>query len=341
MNTHSFPPEPAPGPDDQAAAWLAREDRGFTPREQDEFFQWLAENPRNGELLARHRRTVAGLRLLAQWRPEHGAKPNPDLLANPVARTPAAPRRAPAWVGPLALAACAVLAFVFWRPQPAPSAESPVAAAPVLLRKVLEDGSSIDLAPGAQVEIAYTAQQRGVRLVRGGATFNVAKNPARPFVVEASGVRVRAVGTAFNVDLRDASVAVLVTEGRVAVQDRPAPTREAAEVFLDAGERTSVNLRDSVVPVVEVAPPGDLVRVQAWQPRELEFNDTPLAQVVAEFNSGNRLKLVIDDLQLASLPVGASLHSDNVDGFVRLLEASFRVQAERRADGVIVLRRAE
>jgi hypothetical protein len=89
------------------------------------------------------------------------------------------------------------------------------------------------------------------------------------------------------------------------------------------------------------APAGEITRLQAWQPRELEFNDTPLAQVVAEFNSSNRVKLVIDDLQLASLPVGASLHSDNVDGFVRLLEASLRVQAERRADGVIVLRRAE
>ncbi|MDP3073065.1 MAG: hypothetical protein Q8N18_22420 [Opitutaceae bacterium] len=41
---------------------------------------------------------------------------------------------------------------------------------------------------------------------------------------------------------------------------------------------------------------------------------------------------------LAALPIGATLRSDNVDGFVRLLETSFHVTVERRGDGVIVLR---
>jgi transmembrane sensor len=51
--------------------------------------------------------------------------------------------------------------------------------------------------------------------------------------------------------------------------------------------------------------------------------------------------MVVDDPRLASLPIGASLRSDNVEGFVRVLGASFNVTAERRADGVIVLRPAK
>jgi transmembrane sensor len=340
MTTPPNPPERAPDIETQAAGWLARQDRGLTPAEQDEFFQWLADDPRHGEQLAQQRRTVAGLRLLAQWRPEHGAKPNPDLLAAPRPH-PGRSRPVLRWAVPLALAAGAALAFLVGR-QPAGTSAAVASAEPASLRKVLEDGSSIDLAPGADVVVSYSTERRKVRLVRGEATFKVAKNPARPFVVDAGGIEVRAVGTAFNVNLQAAQVAVLVTEGRVAVAAPGGAVLAApAEVFLDAGQQTRVALAGTAAPVVEPAPAGEITRLQAWQPRELEFNDTPLAQVVAEFNSSNRVKLVIDDLQLASLPVGASLHSDNVDGFVRLLEASFRVQAERRADGVIVLRRAE
>jgi len=343
--------------DQQAAAWLARRDRGLTAREQDEFFQWLADDPRHGECLARHQRTVAGLKLLAQWQPEHGSRPNPDLLAPPkepptVHRRPSAVFRI--WL-PLAAASFAVV--LWWQLRPA--AESPAVAyaeTPPIVRKVLEDGSTVDLNRGAEVEISYTAERRDIRLVRGEANFAVAKNPGRPFIVNAGGVEVRAVGTAFNVNLRTQAVEVLVTEGRVAVGSQlPTPNAQhptlnpqqpfdrqvsglRSQVFLDAGERTVVDLATSVEPRIESVPAAEMTRVLAWQPRQLEFNDTPLAQVVAEFNVSNQVKMVVDDPQLASVPVGASLRSDNVEGFIRLLEASFHVKAERRSDGVIVLR---
>jgi transmembrane sensor len=57
-----------------------------------------------------------------------------------------------------------------------------------------------------------------VVLERGEAHFQVAKNPARPFVVVARGVEIRAVGTAFSVGLESTRVEVLVTEGQVAVE---------------------------------------------------------------------------------------------------------------------------
>ncbi|MDB6127992.1 MAG: hypothetical protein JWM35_1888 [Verrucomicrobia bacterium] len=327
----------------EAAAWLARRDRGLSATEQDEFFSWLAADPRHGEWLGKHQETVRGLKMLAQWRPEHGARPNPDLLAGPATRAGTTKAKKIFWALPLGLAAA--IAILFFAVRTTKEAMPDVAAqTPLIMRKILEDGSSIDLNHGAVVEVNYTPGERSIRLVKGEANFTVAKNTERPFIVDAAGVKVRAVGTAFNVNLMAKAVEVFVTEGKVQVSQAGAKSVSTADSapmipILEAGHRATVSLEPSV-PKIESVPVQEVKRLLAWQPRQLEFNDTPLAQVVAEFNGTNKVKMVVDDPGLASVPVGASLRSDNVEGFVRLLEASFGVKADRRTDGVIVLRRA-
>ncbi len=64
----------------------------------------------------------------------------------------------------------------------------------------------------SRVEIRFTPEQRNVRLLAGQAWFQVAKNPNRPFVVEAGNRRVTALGTAFDVRL-DSRESVQVASG--------------------------------------------------------------------------------------------------------------------------------
>jgi len=203
-------------------------------------------------------------------------------------------------------------------------------------QQVLDDGTLVELNRGARVAVTFTAAERRVRLERGEALFTVAKNPARPFVVEAGGVTVRAVGTAFNVRLGAAEVDVLVTEGRVQLDRVATPLR--APALLEAGHRIAVPFVGET-PSAAAVSREEIDHELAWQPRLLDFASTPLADVAIEFNRRNRVQLVIADEALRALPIGASFRSDNVDGFVRLLEASFGVQAERTA-ATITLRRA-
>ncbi len=319
--------------DEAAARWIARRDRGLTPAEQDEFLHWLAADPRHGERLARHHRGWSQLAHLSQWRPEHATEPNPDVLAPPPRRR--RPAQILRWVVPATLAAAAALVFgVFAFQQPAPP--TAVALEPGYRQQVLDDGSLVELNRGARLSVQFTTAERRVRLEHGEALFTVAKNAERPFIVEAAGVTVRAVGTAFNVKLGAAAVEVLVTEGRVQL-DRPAAPLPAAPL-VEAGQRAAVPLAG---PSAAVAPVSreDIDRALAWQPRLLEFAATPLSEVAAEFNRRNRTQLVVADEALRALPIGASFRSDNLDGFVRLLESSFGVRVERTEE-VITLRRA-
>ena len=329
-----------------AAEWMIRRDRGLTAVEQDEFFSWLAADPRHAEWFAQHQATWQDLNLLAQWRPEHATEPNPDLLARPQRSGRRHPWVRPAVLFPVLVAAAATIAMWVIPPTWLGSKTAPAVDSVIVTtlgeQRVLEDGSFVDLTRGAAIEVRYSAAERSVRLVRGAAHFAVVKNAVRPFIVNAAGVNVRAVGTAFDVRLNPQSVEVHVTEGRVQVAPPSAlgsestyPGMQASGLitFLSAGERT-------IVPRPPSTAPGLDATMSAARPsasvRTLQFNATPLAEVIAEFNRNNRVHLTIADAELAGLPIIASFRVDNVEGFVRLLEATADVSTERTGDTIVL-----
>lgn len=331
----------------EAAKWVVRHDGGLTAAEQDEYFQWLAADPRHGEAVVRQQQTWQEFGLLAQWKPEHSVEPNPDLLAG--SRWPAVRLVWFKALSILAVAACLALGLTVWSPWQAKTLAIPsranVVAADGYLRRVLEDGSVVELNRGTRMTVVYTATERRVRLLQGEASFTVAKNPARPFIVRAAGVDVRAVGTVFNVRLGAKQVEVLVTEGRVQVNDvvqgNSLLVSDAPDVtpVLAAGHKVAV-ATETVAPAAPVAvAPDEAARLLAWQPPLLDFNSTPLAEVVNMFNRHNTVQLFIGDPELRALPIVASFRADNVEGFVRLLQTTTGVTAEQTGDS-ITLRKA-
>jgi transmembrane sensor len=330
----------------EAAAWVVREERGLTRAEQDALSHWLASNPRHGEILRERRWAWREFDRIAGLPTTLTPAPDPDLLASRSARSKSYSSRwrVVAWASAAAVAA----AILLWvavaprtvRPGPlAPPRLSTALAAPCEQR-TLEDGSLVQLNRGTQLNIDFTAGVRRVRLVRGEAHFAVARNPERPFVVEAGGVTVRAVGTAFNVQLTSAAVEVVVAEGRVAVgREAEAPSNPMAAV-VDARQRVVVPLREAApVPPAVTLSEAELAARLVWQPRMLDFTDVPLANVVAELNRRNPVQLIPESAALRELRVNASIRSDNMEGFVRLLESSFDLRAEWRSETEIVLRR--
>ena len=328
----------------EAAAWVVREERGLTAAEQDALSHWLAADPSHGEILRERRWAWREFDRIAGLPATLTPAPDPDLLAPRAARSKgSSPRwRVFAWVS-AAAAAATILLWVAEAPRKVPSGQlapsrlSTALAAPCEQR-TLEDGSLVQLNRGAQLSIDFTAGVRRVRLMRGEAHFAVAKNPERPFVVEAGGVTVRAVGTAFNVQLTSAAVEVVVAEGRVAVgREAEAHSTPMASV-LDARQRVVVPLRETGLgPPAVTLSEAELTARLVWQPRMLDFTDAPLASVVEELNRRNPVQLVPESAALRELRVNASIRSDNVEGFVRLLESSFDLRAEWRSETEIVL----
>ena len=324
---------------EQASLWLARRDRGLTPAEQDDYMQWIVADPRHAEAMMQHAAAFERMMHLYEWQPWHTTEGNPDLFA---------PRRRVRWwpwAASVVLAAAAAVGLSFIYSWHAPAAPAVTSYLQVNERLALPDGSRVELKDGSRIVVQYSDRERRVKLAGGEAQFSVWKDATRPFVVEAGGIEVRAVGTVFNVRLEDRTVAVLVTEGRVKVnREPPAATSggSVAEVMLAAGEQTAVPLAVDAVqaaPVVVPATSEQISQSLAWQTPRLQFFETPLAEAVAEFNRLNRFQIVIGDAELGGRLIGGTFRPDNVEGFVRLLETTLDVRSDRRGDHETVLRR--
>ena len=204
-------------------------------------------------------------------------------------------------------------------------------------RARLTDGSTVELNTGTRLKVHMDDESRRVELVAGEATFSVAHDPARPFIVNAGEATVRAVGTRFNVRRRAESVDVLVTEGKVRVaRARHVAGPEAANsALVSAGE--SALIAATHIERVPVAP-ALADRALAWHHGSLEFESNTLAEIVAEFNRYNERRIVIDDPDLARMQIGGRFSATNPDGFVHGL-TDFGIRADI-TDSEIVLRRA-
>jgi TolA-binding protein len=135
------------------------------------------------------------------------------------------------------VAAATVAAILVWRPAPRPlpavvvEAPPPPAGETGALR-FLDGTNAVATAPGSDLRVVEdTPARQTVKVVRGGARFQVAKAQGRVFRVELAAVVVEVLGTTFRVEEADTRVRVPVEEGRVRVQQEG-----GAWVELAAGE---------------------------------------------------------------------------------------------------------
>lgn len=373
-----------------ALDWLARVERGLTPQEEAEFERWLAADTRHAAMFGE----FDGVWTLLDRVREVGAVPragpaDPDVFApsrpapagvhapglTPPDRIRPGPVYRSSWLAAAAVVLFSIVCLGWWRVahddrgRKTHYAGSAATELGELRTLPLPDGSVIQLNTDTEVDVRYTATERRVGLARGEAHFTVMKDATRPFVVTAMGIGIRAVGTAFNVHLREQGLEVLVTEGKVRVNDdlvRTAPAPEAVKAAhpdeasrrnpaagaadrpggsevraVAAGEKITIpRIRPAqAAPVLAVAP-VEIERTLAWQERRLEFVSAPLAEMVAEFNRYNRHKLAIADADLAAQRFGGTFRPADTAGFVRMLVVHFNIVTEQRGDETVLRRSA-
>ena len=345
MTIDTSSPRHEPGPAERdALAWFVRSRGGLSEAEARELAAWQAHDPAHAQALARWQADWEQLDAL----PAQGVDRLRAHLAQDLARERAAASRpargwlAGAWAGSAGMAASVVLvaaggllAWHHWQQQPL--FEKHIATRTGEQVDVqLPDGSSLRLDTATAIDVALFRQRREVRLPEGQAVFRVQGDAARPFDVLAGPLRITVVGTRFSVRNTpgipgEEGVRVAVEEGRVRVARADAPVSASQTmVELTAGQQVASDATGLLGPVAAVLPSG----IAPWRESRVSFDNTPLAQALAEFGRYGPTRLTVRDPAVAALRLTGTFDPRRLDNFVRVLPQVLpvRMQAPPDAD---------
>jgi transmembrane sensor len=335
----------------EAAAWIVRlHGPHRSPEIEAAFRDWLAAHPENGKQFERVTEVwdagssvpVPGAPRLIRWKELHNGRKWTLAAA-------------------ILLLVCGLLGWGTWRVWADPAYTTGVGEQRVVR---LDDGTRLSLNSGTHVRITYSDSERRVELARGEAYFEVAHNPARPFIVTAGNHQVIAIGTTFVVRYETAQTAVTLLEGRVAVAPVPdtsggpklagtdrhptsslpgsspngegtgvgdAAQREGIEqeLILSPGERVTFAIgreRRLDEPRIEA--------VTAWRRGEVMLDNTELADAVAELNRYDKTTLIIDDPQIAVLNISGIYQAGDSGSFARTIAKLYDLEVVERPNRI-------
>jgi len=186
--------------------------------------------------------------------------------------------------------------------------------------RMLPDGTRITLNTASAVNLHYDPHRRAIELVQGEILVDVARDAARPFLVETAHGSIRALGTRFVAD-RQADATVLdMIESRVSVQTAAQRAAGSAEAtIVGAGQRVRITV-DAVGPAEAI---DARTLAQAWQQHQLVASDRPLPEVLDALSRHRPGRIQYDRARLQHIRVNAVLPLDDTDRALELLMASF------------------
>ena len=301
---------------DAAVAWHVRLSSDAVEGDDWLAFEtWLAESPDHLEAYE----AVEGL-----WAALDQVTPAPSVL--PFRSKPK--RRPGAWWGAIAasLVAAVVVGATLWTGQPTTESYETARGAPRVIS--LADGSRITLNGGSRLSATLGHHERRVVMADAEAIFDVAKDPSRPFLIEAGDREIRVVGTEFNVLHHAGEVRVTVRRGIVEVRPGGAP-QSPPLARLQKGQSFSHRQGQ----------PGDRILVAdpetafAWTSGRLVFRGESLADVAATLNRYVSVPIVVSP-NARDLPVTATLNLGDEDEMLQSLSAFLPVQSRRAGSSI-------
>jgi transmembrane sensor len=227
----------------------------------------------------------------------------------------------------------------------------------------LADGSQVMLDTQSELQVSFSPAERLVRLTRGQAFFEVSKDAHRPFVVDTGRRRLVAVGTAFDVRLDGDQVKVTMLEGTVRVErtgkesaplGAPGKANPSGTTLSKvAGDAPAISAAQPIAVATIVAgeqlvadaqredrvQTTDPERDTSWRRGQVIFENTRLAEAVAELNRYSEAKIQLADPELADIRLSGAFATGRPTVFVEAITAYYPIVVARSDDRAVVLRK--
>lgn len=173
----------------------------------------------------------------------------------------------------------------------------------------LADGSTVFLNSGSSIKYPVSFLQGNTREVslEGEAYFQVEKDSASPFVVNVRDLRVRVLGTQFNVSSypEDNDVTTVLVEGSVGLYNKEVYTAESA-ILMKPGFKGVYNQVNGSISMEEV----DTGLYTSWKTGRIVFRGTQFKNIIKKLERAYNVSIVNNNKELEEQYFSASFDKD-------------------------------
>jgi ferric-dicitrate binding protein FerR (iron transport regulator) len=197
-----------------------------------------------------------------------------------------------------------------------------------IVEKRLPDGSAVWLKPGSHLNYERKNEESNREVTfTGEAFFDVAKDAAHPFIIHANEMKIRVVGTSFNVIAlpNSRTFKVSVVTGKVQVTGR-GKSGETESVFLTPKHQASFNLSSQKIVQTELSEVQ--LKKQYWKPFSLNFSDATMDVVAKEMQKAFQVKVEFSDADIARCHLKVDFDNQQLPEIISLLEKLLDVSCE-------------
>lgn len=191
---------------------------------------------------------------------------------------------------------------------------------------VLPDGTKVYLNADSKLRYGghFNGRERQVELI-GEAYFNVAKDARSPFTVKAGDIRVRALGTSFNVQAypEDEGITTYLADGSVVVSS---PTES---LTLSPGEVAVYSLK---TPRITKKKEDDVRVFTAWMNNEMVFDDEPILNIIRQLERNYNVKFEIKSDKLNEITFTGTLKNASLQSALYALQFTSSVSYKKKDD---------
>jgi transmembrane sensor len=181
-----------------------------------------------------------------------------------------------------------------------------------ILERQLPDGSSVVLQKKSSVQYPSGFAVRDVQL-KGESFFNVVPDKNRPFIISVGGIKIRVVGTSFNVkEAGDTAIIVQVHSGTV-------------EMFSGQNKIKVQKGQSGIYKVAEglfFLADGMDVNSTSYATKDFSFNNLPLSQVIVSLEEALGVKIILADVALRTCRLTSDFHQQSLDYILEILSTT-------------------
>lgn len=189
----------------------------------------------------------------------------------------------------------------------------------------LPDGTTVSLNSNSRLSYVpkvYNREERKIEF-KGEGFFRVTKNVSVPFIINAKGLKVRVLGTTFNLSVRDnAHTAELaLEEGSVQLLS----VKSNKQVVLAPMQKAILNQETGNITVISDKNAKD---ASAWRLGEMVFRNTPLTEVLRTIEENYNVKIEINSDVCLTDKFTGTLPVVNLNEVLEVLEKSYHFKTE-------------